>query len=325
MSFSGGLYLTNSGRLALSKVQADSTKTLHFTKFAFGDGALNGGLEIERTSLVNRKDTSNITRLRVNGDNTCTVGTKRLGNAVGGYYLREIGLYAKDPDNGNNEILYGYANAGDDAQYIPASGGAEIVEKTINIIISISNGASVTATLSTGVYVTPEEFEAHVNDKNNPHGVTAAQISAAEADHTHGAITNDGKIGTDANKAVFTGKDGALKAGTLPIAAGGTDAVTADAARENLGAQKKRLTFVNTNVAASAWAADETYTDYPYRAAIPLTGVTAASFAEVVLSPADAVSGAYAPVCETYAGGIYLYANAAPGAAVTIPAIVIWG
>ena len=145
------------------------------------------------------------------------------------------------------------------------------------------------------------------------------------ADHTHGAITNDGKIGTDANKAVFTGEDGALKAGTLPIAAGGTGAVTADAARENLGAQKKRITFVNTNVAASAWAADETYTDYPYRAAIPLTGVTAASFAEVVLSPADAVSGAYAPVCETYAGGIYLYANAAPGAAVTIPAIVIWG
>jgi len=306
-------------------VQADSTKSLHFTKFAFGDGTLNGGLEIERSALVNQKDTSNITRLRVNSDNTCTVGTKRLGNAVGGYYLREIGLYAKDPDNGNNEILYGYANAGDDAQYIPASGGAEIVEKTINIIISISNGTSVTATLSTGVYVTPEEFEAHVNNKNNPHGVTAAQLGAAQASHTHGAITNDGKIGTDANKAVFTGADGALKAGTLPIAAGGTGAVTADAARENLGAQKKRLTFVNTNVAASAWAADETYADYPYRAAIPLTGVTAASFAEVVLSPADAVSGVYAPVCETYAGGIYLYANAAPGAAVTIPAIVIWG
>ena len=145
------------------------------------------------------------------------------------------------------------------------------------------------------------------------------------ANHTHGAITNDGKIGTAANKAVFTGEDGALKAGTLPIAAGGTGAVTADAARENLNAQKKRLTFTNTAVATSAWAADETYTDYPYRAAIPLTGVTAASFAEVVLSPADAVSGVYAPVCQTYTGGIYLYANAAPGAAVTIPAIVIWG
>lgn len=145
------------------------------------------------------------------------------------------------------------------------------------------------------------------------------------ADHTHGAITNDGKIGTAANKAVFTGEGGALKAGTLPIAAGGTGAVTADTARENLGAQKKRLTFANTNVAASAWAADETYTDYPYRAAIPLTGVTATSFAEVVLSPADAVSGVYAPVCQTYTGGIYLYANAEPSAAMTIPAIVIWG
>ena len=43
------------------------------------------------------------------------------------------------------------------------------------------------------------------------------------------------------------------------------------------------------------------------------------------LSPTDAVSGAYAPVCETYAGGIYLYANAVPSADMTIPAIVIWG
>ena len=144
-------------------------------------------------------------------------------------------------------------------------------------------------------------------------------------DHTHGAITNDGKIGTDANKAVFTGVDGALKAGTLPMAAGGTGAVTADAARENLGAQKKRLTFTNTAVATSAWVADETYPDYPYRATIPLTGVTATSFAEVVLSPTDTVSGAYAPVCETYASGVYLYANAVPSAAMTIPTIVIWG
>lgn len=55
------------------------------------------------------------------------------------------------------------------------------------------------------------------------------------------------------------------------------------------------------------------------------TGVTAAMFAEVVLSPADALSGNIAPVCQTYSGGVYLYAKAVPSAAVTIPTIIVWG
>ena len=57
MGFSGGLFLTNAGRIALSKIQADSSKSLNFSKFAFGDGHLNGSLEIERTALINQKDT----------------------------------------------------------------------------------------------------------------------------------------------------------------------------------------------------------------------------------------------------------------------------
>ena len=203
--------MTTAGRLALSKVQA-SGKSLNFSKFAFGDGQLNGSLEIERTALINQKDTQPITRLRVNGDNTVTVGTKRPGNAVGGYYLREIGLFATDPDNSSAEILYGYANAGNDAQYLPTTGGAEIVEKTINVIISITNGTVVTATVSTGTAVTPEEFAAHVDDTDNPHDVSAEQVGAALENHTHGNITNDGKIGTNPSKAVYTGTAGKLQA-----------------------------------------------------------------------------------------------------------------
>ena len=323
MSFSSGLYLTTAGRLALSKVQA-SGKTLNFSKFAFGDGQLNGSLEIERTALINQKDTQPITRLRVNGDNTVTVGTKRPGNAVGGYYLREIGLFTTDPDNSSADILYGYANAGNDAQYLPTTGGAEIVEKTINVIISIANGTSITATVSTGTAVTPEEFAAHVDDNDNPHEVTAEQVGAAATSHAHGAITHDGKIGTGANNAVYTGTDGTLQAGTLPVAAGGTGAITAAGALASLGAQPARLTFTGKTVATSAWAADSTYADYPYRAAVACAGVTAESFADVVLGPEDAAGGNFAAVCMAYAGGVYLYAKAVPDAALTIPTIVVW-
>ena len=279
MGFSGGLFLTNAGRIALSKIQADSSKSLNFSKFAFGDGHLNGSLEIERTALINQKDTQPVTRLRVNGDNTVTVGTKRPGNAVGGYYLREIGLFATDPDNNNAEILYGYANAGDDAQYLPTAGSAEIVEKTVNVIISITNGTVVTATVSTGTAVTPEEFAAHVDDTDNPHEVSAQQVGAALENHTHGNITNDGKIGTLANKAVYTGAGGALQAGTLPVAAGGTGGTTAAAARAGIGAAAASKAKTASLTVAGWDSSAKTQT-------VSVAGVTANS--NIIVTPAPA-------------------------------------
>ena len=147
----------------------------------------------------------------------------------------------------------------------------------------------------------------------------------ALATHAHGSITNDGKIGTAANKAVYTGEGGALQAGTLPVSAGGTGATTSAGALANLGAQAKRLTFTNKTVATSAWASDTTYTDYPYRAAVPCTGVTESMFVQVVLAPEDATGGNFAPVCRSYTGGVYLYAKATPDAEITIPTIVAWG
>ena len=158
--------------------------------------------------------------------------------------------------------------------------------------------------------------------KANADAAAAAQGAADE--HTHGALTHDGKLGTAANKAVYTGTGGALQAGTLPVAAGGTGAATAAGALAALGAQPARLTFTGKIVAKSAWASDTTYADYPYRAAVACAGVTAESFADVVLAPEDAASGNFAPVCASYPDGVYLYAKAVPDAELTIPTIVVW-
>ena len=102
------------------------------------------------------------------------------------------------------------------------------------------------------------------------------------------------------------------------------DASGNDITLDTIGAQAARLTFTSKSVATSAWSSNSTYTDFPYRAAVACTGVTAAMFAEVVLSPADATSGNFASVCDTYAGGVYLYAKAVPDAAITIPTIIVW-
>ena len=92
----------------------------------------------------------------------------------------------------------------------------------------------------------------------------------------------------------------------------------------DIGAQERFLCGRNQTIATSAWASDATYADYPYRASVALPPITAVSFVEIVFSPADATSGNFAPVCDTYAGGVYLYAKAVPDAAITIPTIIVW-
>ena len=119
-------------------------------------------------------------------------------------------------------------------------------------------------------------------------------------------------------------------------AAGGTDPITplsigAAASGHthtpaSIGAESQRLQFVNVVVAAVDFVEEETPThaDYPYRTAVALTGVLETMTPEVVFGVADATSGSFAPVVESYDGGIYVYASEAPTASVTIPTIILW-
>lgn len=90
------------------------------------------------------------------------------------------------------------------------------------------------------------------------------------------------------------------------------------------GVELKKLQFNNVSVPASAFVADNTYEDYGFRAAVTLSGVTSTMIPEVVFSLADAVSGIFAPIAESYIGGVYLYASDVPESAITIPVIICW-
>lgn len=91
-----------------------------------------------------------------------------------------------------------------------------------------------------------------------------------------------------------------------------------------LAADAVKLQFTNVVVAKTAFVANDTYGDYPYRASVALTGVLSSMIPEVVLSIVDATSGNFAPVAACYDGGIYLYAASAPDTAITIPTILCW-
>lgn len=176
--------------------------------------------------------------------------------------------------------------------------------------------------------------------------VTAVALGGAAAEHTHAAA--DVVSGTlelsrlpvlDAAHVPVLGAD-KLGAGSVATEKLAAAAVTAEklaalavlsthispgaVTAQKLAADAVKLTFTNTTVEAASFAADETYGDFPYRAAVPLTDAAEAMTPEVVFGAADAMSGTFAPVAESYAGGVYIYAAEAPSAAVTIPTILLW-
>ena len=62
-------------------------------------------------------------------------------------------------------------------------------------------------------------IDEHAANKQNPHGVTAAQVGAAATSHKHGNLTSDGKLGSAANLPVFTGTGGLAQAEAVLSAA----------------------------------------------------------------------------------------------------------
>ena len=88
--------------------------------------------------------------------------------------------------------------------------------------------------------------------------------------------------------------------------------------------EMKKLQFSNVSVSKGAFVSNTTYQDFPYRASIALSGAIKSMIPEVVLSVDDALSGNYAPVAESYNGGVYLYAGSPPESDITIPTIIMW-
>ena len=90
------------------------------------------------------------------------------------------------------------------------------------------------------------------------------------------------------------------------------------------GVELKKLKFNDVLVPSANFVDDTTYADFPFRAEVPLDGVLETMTPEVIFGVVDATSGNFAPVSETYTGGIYLYAESVPESDMTIPTILCW-
>lgn len=153
--------ITTAGLIVLAKGVAG--QKINYTKIVLGDGYLEEGQTPRTlTGVVSPKATVDITKLKINGDGTVAVGgIFTNGDETDGFYYRELGLYAEDPDPEVGEVLYCYGNCGDLAEWIPPTGGATIVEKTIDIVTAIGTATNVTAYIPADAYATKEDYETY--------------------------------------------------------------------------------------------------------------------------------------------------------------------
>ena len=164
----GGLILTNKGKVLQAKAQAGAP--LIYTRFGIGDGQIGSTAIADLSALKNQIMSLELTKIVVQNNSRAVVGSVlKNSSLLNGFYFRELGLFATDPDAG--EILYCYANAGVLAEYIPAGGGADVVEKSIDVQVITGNAANVSALIDSSlIYITESE-------KGSPGGVAPLDSS----------------------------------------------------------------------------------------------------------------------------------------------------
>jgi len=164
MAVFGGILLTNNGRNLLAKAQTG--KVLKFTKVILGDGELGTTESITNISqLKNEILICDIIKMQVLQKKKATI-TFILNNQelTEGFYWREIGLMAEDPDT-NEEVLYCYGNARNNGEYISEKNGTDILEKHINIDIIISNVENVSAKIDESlIFITEKQLDKKISE-----------------------------------------------------------------------------------------------------------------------------------------------------------------
>lgn len=150
MSNWGKPVLTKQGLKLQAKVDAGSRMQL--TQCKIGSGTLSSGQNLEDlTALIAPVQTLPIASISYS-ENACVIAAVTdNSNVTSGYYLREFGVYARDPDDG--EILYAVAQDSN-PDYIPPKGTSAVISQEIGVALSFSNATNVTAYVNTSAIAT---------------------------------------------------------------------------------------------------------------------------------------------------------------------------
>lgn len=165
MAFSG-MMLTTNGKILFAKGQQG--KILKYTRFAIGDG-INSSNLINRTGLINEKLTVPIDAVQLidNGTTAAIVVTISNQNIISGFYFNEMGLFAQDPDTGEERLCL-YDNAGEQGEYIPDKDSGSKVYERYRILTKADNVQNITFVESGNpIYLTSLDIDDTITSKSS--------------------------------------------------------------------------------------------------------------------------------------------------------------
>lgn len=189
---------TNAGKAL--QLRALDGERIVFTKMQIGQGEL-GDISIRNlTQLIDPKETIPINSIRVEDGYAAIRGYFKNSAVKEGFYYRELGLFAQDPDDATKEILYCYSNTGDKASYI-TDASSSLIERSIKIIAVVDDAENVTATIN-GSAVYPdftdlrEAIEAHNDDAEAHQGIVEKEMEVyVDSNTVEDESLRDGTIG----------------------------------------------------------------------------------------------------------------------------------
>lgn len=212
MSNYGAITTTQLGKNMIAE-SFKTKKGIIFTKVALGEGLLNSGNINDLTNLVSKVVDGEVSTINTISTNEIEVVSTINNRALTrGYYARELGLFAKLGEGGQ-EKLFAYTNAGADASYVPSN--SSIDEKIITITIGIGN-ASITINPKSHIYLTEARLNQHENDIN-AHGGIMKKFLPLTGGTVTGSVTLENGSWLKLNHNNFSGAVRITERGTLDV------------------------------------------------------------------------------------------------------------
>lgn len=184
--------ITKKGQALLAKVVAGTAK-FNFTSIKTSEGVLSGDLA-SKTGIGTVKQTADVASvIRQNDSNVKVSASFSNANLNTGYYVRNIGLYATDPQEG--EILYSISVADEStatADWMPPFNGIGVSSLMVDLVTAVSNASSVNITVDPTASATVAQIvdlQEQIDDVRSFVGYEEDNIYGVEVDFSSKKIT----------------------------------------------------------------------------------------------------------------------------------------
>ena len=184
------LVITTKGQALLAKMIA-GTGDIEFTKVCASSTTYSESALEALTSISNIKQTSLVSKVTRTNSVAITVEAAFTNtDLTTGYYMRALGLYATDPDDG--EILYAVTIETSGNCYMPAYNSVTVSGAYIKLVTTVGNSDSVSLEVDSAAVATIgdiEDLQEQISDLQAFVGYTDDDIYGVEVDFTNKTFT----------------------------------------------------------------------------------------------------------------------------------------